>query len=517
MLQARWTRNCILVAAAALLLLRFAHLSADFPAHIYFEDAVQTDEGWYASGPVHLHTWGTWLLPGDFNPAVGVPLWPGIVRVVFHFFGYGIVPLRAIAVIAFAGCLALLWVVLRRYDADEWNPPVLLVLAANPYCYVFSRIAFLDVPALFFVLLAVVILSAKANTDASFSARHCVRLLGAGLALGCGVLTKSTALVFLPLLAFAIFEDSSRRVRTAIFNLALIFSASAAVCAAYWFIYARLHTADLHLLFAENHSNLRFTPHYFIADVTRPIRWGLQSDRLLFPLCLFVLAASALVRPLRILWRDRLYVFAALWIVSSLGYMSFRNYAPPRYYVTLVPALALMTIALLRNVREYRPRLATVLLALLLVDIAANAAQTILYIARPHYSFEEAARAMQAIIKNEGDSNPVVLSQSSDEISLYTGLKPVNLLWHTASMNDELDHYQPTWSVQESRNDDGTCFANYLSTAYSARSMGVWAIFGNQHMTLWRLERLHPGSPLPVPTPAQAAACRPPDYLAGTR
>jgi hypothetical protein len=94
------------------------------------------------------------------------------------------------------------------------------------------------------------------------------------------------------------------------------------------------------------------------------------------------------------------------------------------------------------------------------------------------------------------------------EISLLNGLKPVNLLFHSDSITQQMERYRPGWWVQGE--DDGSCFRDVLSPAYSAERRGQWEIFyPGKTLTLWKLNKV-PNVPLPVElTPAQTAACLP--------
>src|ERR1700761_7438806 len=78
-----------LAALTAFAVLHCMHLRADFPSHSpWFMDwAKYTDEGWYGDAAVRAHLFGHWYLPGDFNPAVAVPVWPFLEWILFFFTG----------------------------------------------------------------------------------------------------------------------------------------------------------------------------------------------------------------------------------------------------------------------------------------------------------------------------------------------------------------------------------------------------------------------------------------------
>src|SRR5579875_338545 len=95
-------------AVCALYAVHLFHLRADFPNYSPWMDySKYTDEGWYGSAAVRYILTGSWRVPGDFNPAAAVPVWPVLEGLVFHFTGVSIVAARALALAVFAGNLML--------------------------------------------------------------------------------------------------------------------------------------------------------------------------------------------------------------------------------------------------------------------------------------------------------------------------------------------------------------------------------------------------------------------------
>ncbi len=67
----------ILIVAAIFLALHCVHLKADFPNHSPWKDwSKYTDEGWYGDAAIRHFLLGHWYVPGDFNPAAALPVWP---------------------------------------------------------------------------------------------------------------------------------------------------------------------------------------------------------------------------------------------------------------------------------------------------------------------------------------------------------------------------------------------------------------------------------------------------------
>lgn len=205
-----WRLDWILVALAAIFFaLHYVHLRADFPNGSQWKDwAKYTDEGWYSDAAIRHYQLGHWNVPGDFNPAAALPVWPALELVLFRFTGVSLVAARALSVSVFGltlwGCYRLLrmWGPQRRRLAPG---VAVLLLATSSFCFVFTRLAILE-PLLVLLTVACLIAATRAGraaqrrvgpgwapggTEAAWSAA-----LGALLVLS--VLTKTTAVFLFP-------------------------------------------------------------------------------------------------------------------------------------------------------------------------------------------------------------------------------------------------------------------------------------------------------------------------------
>ena len=181
---------------AALLGMHFLHPGADFPNFSPWMDyAKYTDEGWYGSAAVASFVRGNWYVAGDFNPAVALPVWPFLEWVLFHFTGVSLVAARLLAVSIFAGNLTLTYALVRS-QAPRWAAFLAMVLvASNAFLFCFSRLAILEPPVVFLLLLAW-LLALRPPAKAGWM--RVATLIAIGLLL-CGmVLTKTTALFLFP-------------------------------------------------------------------------------------------------------------------------------------------------------------------------------------------------------------------------------------------------------------------------------------------------------------------------------
>ena len=56
-----------------------------------------TDEGWYGDAAIRHFLRGHWHVPGDFNPAAALPVWPLLESVVFRFTGVNLIVAAGLA------------------------------------------------------------------------------------------------------------------------------------------------------------------------------------------------------------------------------------------------------------------------------------------------------------------------------------------------------------------------------------------------------------------------------------
>src|SRR3984885_8945161 len=155
----------LLLVSAIFLILHAFHLSADFPNHSPWMDwAKYTDEGWYGDGAIRHFQRGHWYVPGDFNPAAALPVWPLLEAALFRFTGVSLIAARALTVTIFSLILVASYFLLRRWQllsSDNRTETSLvpaiavLLLAVSPFCYVFTRMAILEPLLIFLTLLAV--------------------------------------------------------------------------------------------------------------------------------------------------------------------------------------------------------------------------------------------------------------------------------------------------------------------------------------------------------------------------
>jgi len=134
----------LLLVAAIFFALHFVHLRADFPNHSAWMDwAKYTDEGWYGDAAIRHYQRGHWNVPGDFNPAAALPVWPALEIVLFRVTGVSLAAARALTLVVFGLILGCSYWLIRR-----WLPGrplaaavAVMLLAVSPFCFAFMRLA----------------------------------------------------------------------------------------------------------------------------------------------------------------------------------------------------------------------------------------------------------------------------------------------------------------------------------------------------------------------------------------
>ena len=122
--------------------------------------AKYTDEGWYGNAAVRAHLFGYWYVPGDFNPAPAVPIWPFLEWILFFFTGVSVTAARALAITFFFGNLLLSYHLLRSRGPKWMALLALTFMVTSPFLYCFSRLAILE-PMLTTLMLAALNLTVR--------------------------------------------------------------------------------------------------------------------------------------------------------------------------------------------------------------------------------------------------------------------------------------------------------------------------------------------------------------------
>ena len=441
----------LLLCAAVLLLLHFLHLRADFPNHSPWVDwAKYTDEGWYGDGAIRHYLRGTWRLPGDFNPAVALPVWPLLEALVFRFTGVGILAARALTVVVFAGILVCSYGLLSLQSDGSRDKRLhrlfaaagVLLLTASSFIYAFTRIAILEPLLILWVLLALC---------AAYAVRFAqTRLATAGYSVAVGVLvvlmigTKTTAIFLLPAICFMLWSSAEWQFRRMVRVTAFAAGTVAALCGIY--VAVLLHAGlqrDFLYLFAAN-GYTAITRSNFVAVVTDTLKDGLWIGPLLYPLALFALLV-ALFRPRT--WRDPVFTSLALWAVGYMAFMAYHANLQPRYYLVVAVPLTLLLLRGALHLAEWNRLAMYAAVPLFAIVLLGELRRTVHYIRNPEYTFQTAAEHIEQVVESDPAHSHTVLSISGSNLSLMTGLPSICDDFGTMQLEDRIAAYRPGWFV----------------------------------------------------------------------
>jgi 4-amino-4-deoxy-L-arabinose transferase-like glycosyltransferase len=470
-----WLHWATLFFALILCLMRFAYLRADFPNHSPWmvDQAKFTDEGWWASAAVRHFLIGHWQVPGDYNPAAVVPVWPALLTLVFQFTGISIVAARAVNVCFSIATVALIYFLARRYDVSRPLASLAaLLLAASSFAFAFSRLATLDTAIVFELTLLM--------WTASYAApRRIWPVLAVGIGIPVMVLTKTTALILVPAILWLLWKKSPRAI------LAVI-PIAAAIIAAYLFLVLRSRYAeDFHYFFDIN--GLAAVEIVRTGSFLRQLfRNGIWIDRVLYPASLVTLLFS-------LVWCRRLWsnpLFTACWIalLCNAIYILRRqyDYAPRYFLVMLVPCIIILILAL-QDLKTRNSNLGSLLAVILGVAVALDTAQVCGFLVHRQYQFYAAAKSIRAFVDANPAAHRLLLGTSGDQLALMTGIPSINDGYTLQDLDKKVSIYQPGWYV--GWNDLDQDILASLS-AYRLDEVGSFSVFdrrGRDRLKLYRM------------------------------
>ncbi|HEX4582011.1 MAG TPA: hypothetical protein VH139_08105 [Acidobacteriaceae bacterium] len=349
-------RTCLwlwILGILALYALHFVHLAADFPDRPGWKDAaVVTDEGWYLNAATRRALTRHWYLPGDFNPAVALPVWPSLAALLFHFTGPGIVPARAFAV-ALLGVALLCIALLLHRRSSLWVALVFLSFAvSSPFLFAFSRLALTE--TLLLCLLAVAML--LADHAAADAPRNWILIAVLGAVLLLMALAKLSSLSLFPAVLYLLWHrlrGSPRRAMASFLLVGVIVAGGYGLYRAA--VSASPFQSDFRYFYAANQfghpANLKgwlISLRFSVMDLWFTSGW--------LSVLAFASVLATLTTPLRSLWSESLFVAALLLVLGTSAFICARNYHAPHYYLFTPVALAILVALALRAALEATPR-----------------------------------------------------------------------------------------------------------------------------------------------------------------
>ena len=506
----------LLLVAAIFLTLHALHLNADFPSYSPWMDwSKYTDEGWYGDAAIRHFQRGHWYVPGDFNPAAALPVWPLIESVVFRFTGVSLVAARALTVGIFVLILLASWLLLQRWQrlsapaceerSSSLAPTVaVLLLAVSPFCYAFTRLAILEPMLILLTLLALLAASyatlGQGSSSSSWPVRrqYIVPTLALGLLLPLMVLTKTTAVFLFPAIGWLLWARAGYRIRSFLRLSLPVAALAAAIWLGYYGFIVRPHfLSDYRYLFSANaYTGITSENAFFV--LRDAFADGLWIGRILYPLALVTTVIALIFTP-RIL-RNPLIPALLLWAAGYGVFLAYHNNLQPRYYLVVSIPLTLLVPVVFESIWRHSciialvQRLAAALAIVVLVALTvSDARQTLHYVRNPEYTFARAASQIHDIVTADHTHNPLVLSISGSDLSLMTGLPSICDDFGTMDLAVRVRAYQPGWYVTWNQVDDDKMDA--LAPMYHLQRVAAFPAMDDPERNLLILYRLDPALP----------------------
>lgn len=472
------------------------HLGADFPNGTPWHDdyAKYTDEGWYGNAAIRAHLTGHWYVPGDFNPAPAVPVWPLLEWLLFFVTGVKVEAARALAVGLFFLNLSLSYRLLRRTSA-RWTALLgVTLLVTSPFLYCFSRLAILE--PLLVTLLLTVLLFALRLREVAHPRRWAMAI---GLLLTLMLLTKTTTIFLLPAIAWAYLRPLWPDWRRAAKLLFLSGAASVTSFAAWMLFIASRHLlADYKYFFFINTYPKPEEFYWPLISLWWSFHGALWIDLILVPLAGVLFFAALFAARGSTSWArgwllNPLTGISLLVLAGYMAFMTIQNHPQARYFAVSVYFFSYLIAqgieAMVASAGRARAFgwLAT---AVALVALAANSITTVGYALHPTYTWRDAARALTGYIDQHPNGNRLLLSISADQIDLFTHLPGLCDDFGTLDLPVKAARYQPGWYAVWNEIDPGQL--EDLHIHFSLEQVAGFPALDDPDRNLLVLFKLHP-------------------------
>ncbi len=508
----RWLYAVWLILIGCFAVLHALNLRADFPNHSpWFHDwAKYTDEGWYGNAAIRARLFGNWYMPGDFNPAPAVPVWPFLEWVLFFFTGVTVAAARGLAVAFFFANLLLSYLLLRGRGPLWVALLALTLMVTSPFLYCFSRLAILE-PMLTVFTLAALNLAIRLPR----MRRPIWASAGIGLLFTLAMLTKTTAVFLAPALGWAMLLPLWHRRRLALRCALAAWSTFAATFGLWLALMARLGLlGDYRYLFFVNRYIKPGEFYWPLISFWWSFHGGLWVDHILIPMAgLVVLGAAtaglAYARQDAVSWSawgrklllDPVFGASVLAVAGYILFMTYQNHPQPRYFAVVAVFCFILVAqgagALLGNQdtpvaaqSNWPRRLGIALAGLTAIAAAMNGVQTVSYAAHPQYTFVDAAERLTRYIDEHPNGNRMLVSISGDEIMLITHLPALCDDFGTVDLPTKIGAYQPGWWAAWNDIDPGTL--EDLHIHYSLEQVAKFRAFDDPERNVLVLFKLRP-------------------------
>jgi 4-amino-4-deoxy-L-arabinose transferase-like glycosyltransferase len=462
---------------SALLISRFVYINADFPINIIkvFSGAIYTDEGWYASNAVNYLVLGDWYLAGDFNPAVNLPIFTIIQVFFFKIFGVSISSARALTVIFSILITYLVYIFVKRHKTKTIALLTVFFLSVNFFFFAFSRLAFLELPMTFFILLSIFLLDVYCENNKK------KYIIFSGIAYITALLIKTTAIFAAPILLYIFLIIMKGPLREKIRNGVFFVLTISTVAFIYVFFIVMPYYGDYQYFSSLNiTSRLTFDIKIIARGMRQAIEYGIVHYReyLLLIIITPILFLRNMIRK-----QDILSMTAIAWIVLYLSLIGINNYAPHRYYVPFVVPIAILSSVVIDYVLSKRSSIITkgVFLLVAINYLFVNVDDYIENFSNLNFSFEQATEHLQQdIAKNNLEGEAIILTHGATSLGVATESVIINTTKGTKSLQEKLNAYEVNYFVQLGQFEE---VAEEIKAAiekdYDISFIGTYDVFNN--------------------------------------
>lgn len=424
------------------IILRFINIEADFPKGITRSGVLYADEGWYSNNATAYILTGNWYVAGDFNPAVNLLVLPMIQILSFKILGISLVSARLTITIFFILLLVVLYLLIKKYENSLSALITIFLLSTNYTCFAYSRLAILEIPMTFFIVLAIFFALSILK-----SYRYLFTILSA-LSFFIALLTKYTAIFALPILLFIFLRGENKNLNRYYHTTIFVAVLGVSFLLYYLFIVHKYPQDYRYFISLNITSRIKFAPVFIIKGIVKAIYHGIHIDKVLYPL--IIIYGGILIIQKR-LYKSVLSLISLLWIFIYIVMLGIYHYQPPRYYLPLaIPVFiiaAVMLYSCITGIIKQNKILKTVFIMGVLLAVLMNCFMVISYISAPKYSFINMARDIKYYMEESSAHKNILLGDFANTISLATGIFSINDYVGTQDLNFKIEKYQPNFYV----------------------------------------------------------------------
>ncbi len=332
------TNNLILLSLLIFAIgIRVIHLEGDAPAGDISKSATfYADEGSYLLNSINLIRTGTPFQEDEVNIIVSTPVASFCYFVFFKLFGISYFSAR-LATILFSGLSLLLIYFFVKKETGKFSFLILLLGAINFFFIIYNRFAVFDNLLVTFLILTSFCLFSFHQT------RHKVWLILSVLTFWMALFVKGTGLFFLPVIILFLYFETPSKIQF-IKDISIYFAVSAVILLLtylFWIQPNKEHWQLYQSIVVLNRLNLN--PIDLLYNLCRNIcnLKLFQFMPVTYTIFLFYcgIISFKIVKRKDTLTLERFFL---IWAILCFLFFSLNSYTPPRYWITLIPAIIVM-------------------------------------------------------------------------------------------------------------------------------------------------------------------------------